>query len=86
MSSATVKPIPATVAAPTSGGQGIVSGNRPSRRGVREPGRRGDADELADDEADDDAERDAGREPAVRRPRRLRVTPALASANSGTIT
>ena len=34
MRSATVKPIPATVAAPTSGGHGIVNGNRPSRRRV----------------------------------------------------
>ena len=52
MSSATVNPMPATVAAPTSGGQGIVSGKPPSRRRVASQVAPVMPDELADDEAD----------------------------------
>ena len=85
MSSATVKPMPATVAAPTSGGHGIVSGNRPSRRRV--------ANQVAPVIPTSLPTTRPQTMPSVMRevsPRsiasRLSVTPALASANTGTIT
>jgi hypothetical protein len=51
MSSATVKPMPATAAAPVSCGQATVRG---APEAGREPGRAEDAHDLADDETGDD--------------------------------
>ena len=67
MSSATVNPMPATVAPPTSGGHGIVSGSRPNRRRVAKPRRAGDPHRLADYEAEHDPERDPATTTASRR-------------------
>ena len=52
MSSDTVNPMPATVAAPTSGGHGTVRGKPPNRGRVTSQVHADDAERLADDQAD----------------------------------
>ena len=84
MNNDTVKPIPATVSdADDVSPRGAV-GEAPESGAHGDPGEHRDADELADDEAEEDADEHR---------RRIRVswppsssTPALATANSGTMT
>ncbi len=86
MSNATVKPIPATVAAPTSGGQATVKGKPTEPAAAPEPRRGRDPDELPDDEPDDDPDRDRRRRGRARAPRDRGRCPRSPARRRGTMT
>ena len=83
--SETVKPMPAIAPPPSTDAQPTGGRIRPRLSLVTSRGRAGDAHRLADQVGDDDPERDRRAVGADRKPP-LITMPALASANSGTIT
>ena len=82
----TVNPMPARAAMPSDGRPGGVVGQHADPEPDRQPGERGHADQLADDQPEQDTVGDRRRRPRPTSAAALSGTPALASANSGTIT
>ena len=85
MSSDTVKPMPAIVPAPATAAQPTGGRIRPRLSRGDQPGRPGGPERLADHVADQDAQRDRRGEGRGQEAAALITTPALASANSGTM-